>query len=81
MNNEQLIDEARDNHFEDMWADGSPCCPVCNCSWPCDASRLADALEAAQAALRRVFNQGHNDDCLFCGFKDRIALAALEAQP
>jgi hypothetical protein len=30
--------------------------------------------------LRNVIYQGHNDDCLFCGFKDRIAQAALQTE-
>lgn len=32
--------------------------------------------EAAEAKLRRVIDLGHNDECLFCGFKDRVAALA-----
>ena len=31
-----------------------------------------------RAALERAYNAGHNDDCLFCGFKDRIITEALD---
>lgn len=31
--------------------------------------------------LRKVVGAGHNDDCLFCGFKDRAAGDALNAEP
>lgn len=30
-----------------------------------------------RSALEESVNMGHNDDCLFCGFKDRIATEAL----
>lgn len=29
--------------------------------------------EEAEAKLRKIFDLGHNDDCMFCGFKDKIA--------
>lgn len=51
------------------------------------ASRLAsveaerDALrvqvDALRAVLRQVRDVGHNNDCMFCGFKDRAVDAAL----
>jgi hypothetical protein len=31
--------------------------------------------------LRNVLYQGHNDDCLFCGFKDKIAMQTLNQEP
>jgi hypothetical protein len=48
---------------------------------------LLDELDAARAEVRRlrevprrVFNVGHDDDCLLCGFKDRIASEALRSE-
>ncbi len=34
-----------------------------------------------EAALRSVIAKGHNDDCLFCGFKDYQARTALGEPP
>jgi hypothetical protein len=36
-----------------------------------------EELNEAISAMNFIFNQGHNDDCLFCGFKDKIALQFL----
>lgn len=32
---------------------------------------LRDEYETLEKALRKVKEVGHNNDCLFCGFKDR----------
>ena len=32
---------------------------------------LCDEIERLQAKINGAINVGHNDDCLFCGFKDR----------
>ena len=34
---------------------------------------LLARLDAAETKLSRVVSVGHNDDCMFCGFKDREA--------
>lgn len=39
--------------------------------------RLRTEVEALRDVSRRVLNIGHNNDCLFCGFKDRTASEAL----
>lgn len=36
-------------------------------------SRFKKLAEDRQAVINRIIVVGHNDDCLFCGFKDRIA--------
>jgi hypothetical protein len=47
-------------------------------------SRLDKALAANERAdrlqerLDRIFNLGHNDDCLFCGLKDKEAIFAAQ---
>ncbi len=38
---------------------------------------LAAQVAPYKTALERIFNLGHNDDCLFCGFKDKEAKAVL----
>lgn len=38
---------------------------------------LKAEVEILRDVSRRVLNVGHNNDCLFCGFKDRAALEAL----
>ena len=50
-----------------------------------EISKLKDRLlatnienERLTKGLRNVLFQGHNDDCLFCGFKDKIAQETLE---
>ena len=35
---------------------------------------LLQRAEAAEAKLKAVVDVGHDDDCILCGFKDRIAL-------
>ena len=44
----------------------------------------AAAYAARVAGLERlpqhIIDLGHNDDCLFCGFKDKAALAALDQE-
>jgi hypothetical protein len=39
--------------------------------------RLRTEVETLRDVSRRVLNVGHNNDCLFCGFKDRTASEAL----
>lgn len=36
-------------------------------------------LRAAEERLQRVINAGHNDDCLFCAFKDKAAGLELKS--
>lgn len=40
---------------------------------------LRAKLDALVAALARIHGLGHNNDCIFCGFKDREAQAAIRA--
>jgi len=40
--------------------------------WRGDDSAVVEAAREAVAL-------GHNDDCMFCGFKDKALLAALDA--
>ena len=42
--------------------------------------RLQEQIVALTKRLRNILYQGHNDDCLFCGFKDKIAQEALRAE-
>lgn len=49
-----------------------------------DRERLMEQIGTVEAerdryreALESVFDQGHNEDCIFCGFKDKYAKAAL----
>ncbi|MBE3145096.1 MAG: hypothetical protein IMZ61_14435 [Planctomycetes bacterium] len=42
--------------------------------------RMLSILAALEKGLRNVLYQGHNEDCLFCGFKDKIAQAALDGK-
>ena len=37
--------------------------------------RFAVLYAESQKALGEIYNQGHNDDCIFCGLKDKIAKA------
>jgi len=37
------------------------------------AEKMDKLRQEAEAKLREVFEVGHNDDCMFCGFKDKIA--------
>jgi ABC-type xylose transport system substrate-binding protein len=57
-----------------------------NMNWQNKVSDLEAELEAERAkvanlmkGLRNVLYQGHDLDCLLCGFKDRIAADALAA--
>jgi hypothetical protein len=38
-----------------------------------EASELTRRAVVAEAKLAQVVSVGHDDDCIFCGFKDRIA--------
>lgn len=42
-----------------------------------ERNQLAAEVERLRGELRRVQLIGHNDDCLFCGFKDRAVYEAL----
>lgn len=42
-------------------------------SQPHPGDALRERLRAAEERLQRVINAGHNDDCLFCAFKDKAA--------
>lgn len=44
-----------------------------------DRRRVLAERDALMAALERGVNFGHNDDCLFCGFKDRNATVSIAA--
>lgn len=44
-----------------------------------DNGRLSVQRDALVEAVIQVEAAGHNDNCLFCGFKDRVARAALAA--
>jgi hypothetical protein len=35
-----------------------------------------DHVETLERTLRHIYELGHNNDCLFCGLKDKAALAA-----
>ena len=41
----------------------------------CIISALSDS--GLVKALQEIIEVGHNNDCMFCGFKDRIATKAL----
>jgi hypothetical protein len=46
---------------------------------PCNCYvKYKQQLATAQAAFEAIFNTGHNDDCLFCGFKDKIAIKYIQ---
>ena len=42
---------------------------------------LLARAEQAERELQAVLDIGHNDDCMFCGFKDRIVWKALSSEP
>ncbi len=35
-------------------------------------------VEILRGALRKIGDLGHGDECIFCGFKDRVVKSALE---
>lgn len=41
------------------------------------AIRHGDEAERLRSALHGIINVGHNDDCIFCGFKDRCVYEEL----
>lgn len=47
-------------------------------SFPSD---IVAEVRQLRAALDHVVGLGHNDDCLFCGLKDRAASEAMGEQP
>ena len=49
-------------------------CTKCLKTYPNDFN---EQIAALTKGLRNVLYQGHNEDCLFCGFKDKIATEAL----
>lgn len=42
---------------------------------------MKSEAEMLREALEKIVAIGHNDDCLFCGFKDKQAIAALADPP
>ena len=40
-------------------------------------NKLSLHCQELEAVLHRIFNFGHNNDCIFCGFKDKEALKGL----
>jgi len=48
---------------------------ICGPGFPFWRGDCSAVVEAARQAI----NVGHNDDCMFCGFKDKALLAALDA--
>ena len=40
--------------------------------------RLKEEALAGQKTVNAILNIGHNDDCLFCGLKDKIAKEAIK---
>ena len=40
--------------------------------------KLTKEVERLQRILKQVYNVGHNDDCMFCGFKDKKIQESLE---
>ena len=40
--------------------------------------RLEAEVERLKESISRIFRVGHNDDCIFCGIKDREAKRARE---
>jgi hypothetical protein len=48
-------------------------------AWLDRAEQAEAKLVAVVKALRHIYDEGHNDECLFCGLKDRTALTALAA--
>lgn len=44
-------------------------------------SRAEQVAEDFRLALEQVKNYGYNDNCLFCGFKDRVVMDALAKHP
>lgn len=60
-------------------------CVICGLRFPCDWRMAIDDM--AQAAveimqlrerLSGVASLGHNDDCMFCGFKDKTVLGEAD---
>jgi len=45
-------------------------CPMCE--------ELAREVGRLQRILKQVYNVGHNDNCMFCGFKDKKIQETLE---
>lgn len=62
-----------------VWSAGKPGTNVSN--WNL-AATIRDALtaqgEAEKQLARRVLGEWHDDDCIFCGFKDRLAKQVLD---
>ncbi len=75
---EALVAEARANHVRANAPDHKGTwCPECASNWPCDAIRLADALEAAGKRERRICSV--ETLCLDCAEKMRSAVYAARA--
>ena len=61
-------------------------CDFCGLQKPCrcDPERLIKNLEAEnkrlREALEKVQKLGYNEDCMFCGFKDKAVKQALEGR-
>ena len=48
------------------------------CNSVCDyALDLEARLKEAEEVLNQIFNLGHNNDCIFCGLKDKEVLKGL----
>jgi hypothetical protein len=41
--------------------------------------QLLDNIVDRRELAKLILDYGHNDECLFCGFKDKLALAVMEA--
>ena len=49
-----------------------------NSAMSASLAKLRPEVERLTKGLRNVLYQGHNDECLFCGFKDKIAQETLK---
>lgn len=41
-----------------------------------ELEKLQEENQYLRAQHRKIFDAGHNNDCIYCGFKDRIAADA-----
>ena len=51
-------------------------CRDCGKRWPCPTARLVARIQEGEQQIRAALDVGYNEDCMFCGFKDRALGAA-----
>ena len=61
----------------DHWQDRAEKAEAEHDAWGVAYEAQAKEIERLKAVLKKIPTLGHDDECLFCGFKDRLCLETL----